>query len=622
MAGQRRYPIGAEVQMSGTHFRVWAPDRRHVEVLVENGPRHELQAEQAGYFSGLVPGARAGSLYRFRLDQVDLVPDPASRFQPSGPHGPSQIIDSSQFEWTDATWAGRQLAGLIIYELHVGTFTTEGTWVAAIRELAELAEIGISCIELMPVADFAGEFGWGYDGVDLFAPTRLYGTPDDFRRFVDAAHSKQIAVLLDVVYNHFGPDGNYLGKFAADYFTNRHETDWGAAINFDGEQSGPVREFFLTNVAYWIQEFHLDGLRLDATQNIYDDSPPGRHILTQIGQQVRVAAPDRKILIIAENEPQLPQLCRSVAAGGYGLDAVWNDDYHHAAMVALTGHREAYYTDYHGSPQEFISIAKYGYLYQGQRYAWHGRPRGQPGFDLPLAAHVNYIQNHDQVANSGRGLRVQYLTSPGRYRALTALTLLMPGTPLLFQGQEFAASSPFFYFADHGAELASLVAAGRTQFLSQFSSLADEHMQILMGQPHDPQAFHRCKLDFSERASHAAEYHLTRDLLKLRQSDPAFQVTTSRAVDGAVLGPDAFALRYFCESRGDRLLLVNLGHDLDLSIVPEPLLSPPQGMQWHILLSTDYPPYGGNGVRPLEGSAGGWNIPAELAVVLSGKAVV
>lgn len=618
MAGQRRYPIGAEVQTDGIHFRVWAPGRRHVEVVFEDSSQ-QLKPEHDGYFSGLSREARTGSLYRFRLDHADLAPDPASRFQPDGPHGPSQVIDPLEFDWTDESWKGRQLAGLIIYELHIGTFTRDGTWGAAIRELAELAEIGINCIEVMPVADFAGKFGWGYDGVDLFAPTRLYGTPDDFRRFVDAAHAQGIAVLLDVVYNHFGPDGNYLGKFAADYFTDRHETDWGAAINFDDEQCGPVREFFLTNAAYWIQEFHLDGLRLDATQNIYDDSPPDRHILTQIGKQARSAAPDRTILIIAESEPQLPQLCRPVAAGGYGLDAVWNDDYHHAAMVALTGHREAYYTDYHGSPQEFISTAKYGYLYQGQWHAWQNKRRGQPGFDLPLSAYVNFIQNHDQVANSGRGLRAQHLTSPGRYRTLTALTLLMPGTPLLFQGQEFAASSPFQFFADHGPQLAALVEAGRAQFLSQFPRLVDPQMRTLLGQPHDPQTFHRCKLDFSERVSNASSYQLTRDLLRLRRNDPAFQLTSPRAVDGAVLGPQAFVLRYFYEKGGDRLLVVNLGHDLDLSIVPEPLLAPPRAMQWHILLSTEAPQFGGNGVCPLAGDTRDWKIPAEAAVLLTGK---
>ena len=391
------------------------------------------------------------------------------RISPTGRMAHHRLSIQQACRWTDSGWKGRAITRFgDLRKCISATFTTEGTWSAAERELSELAGLGINCIEVMPVADFAGKFGWGYDGVSLFAPTRLYGMPDDFRRFVNAAHAKGIAIVLDVVYNHLGPDGNYLGKFAQAYFTDRYQTDWGAAINFDGDQSGPVREFFLTNAAYWIREFHLDGLRLDATQNIYDKSPPERHILSQIGKRRRAAAPDRTILLIAENEPQFPQLCRSIADGGNGLDAVWNDDYHHSVTVALTGHNEAYYTDYLGNPQEIISAAKYGYLYQGQWYSWQDARRGRPGLDLPRSTYIDFLQNHDQIANSGRGLRAHQLASPARYRALTALTLLMPGTPMLFQGQEFAASSPFLFFADHVPELAALVREGRSTFLHQF----------------------------------------------------------------------------------------------------------------------------------------------------------
>lgn len=619
MVRERTYPVGAEVYPEGTHFRVWAPRRSRVDVVLEDGTRRTLIPEKGGYFSGLLANVRAGATYRFSLDLSEAYPDPASRFQPAGPHGPSQVIDPDRFEWTDAGWNGRPLTGTVVYEMHVGTFTPEGTWQAATEQLQELAAIGVNCLEVMPVADFAGEFGWGYDGVNLFAPTRLYGSPDDFRRFVDTAHALQIAVVLDVVYNHFGPDGNYLAQFAPEYFTDRYQTDWGAAINFDGPASAAVREFFLTNAAYWIAEFHLDGLRLDATQNIYDEAPPERHIVTQIGEGARAAAKGRTILLIAENEPQLPQLCRPAADAGHGLDAVWNDDFHHTAMVALTGHREAYYTDYAGSPQEFISAAKYGYLYQGQWYSWQKQGRGQPGLDLPAAAYINYLQNHDQVANSGRGLRAQQLTSPGLYRALTALTVLLPGTPMLFQGQEFAASAPFLYFADHTPELAQLVAAGRVEFLAQFPSLQDPRSQALFAPPHARSTFERCKLDFSERQTHAADYQLLKDLLRLRQSAPGFQSTEPRAVDGAVLSSHAFVLRYFFPDGKDRLLLVNLGHDLDLSIVPEPLLAPPAGQQWGIVLSTADPQYGGPGISDLEPSGGGWHLPAEVTVLLSGK---
>ncbi|WP_010584598.1 malto-oligosyltrehalose trehalohydrolase [Schlesneria paludicola] len=613
----RRYPIGAEPQSNGVHFRVWAPNCQQCAVVIE-GVDHDLTPEPNGYFAGLVHPAEAGTIYQFRLDQKQLVPDPASRFQPEGPHGPSQVIDGGRYRWSDAGWKGRTLHGLVLYEMHIGTFTAEGTWAAAAAELAELASLGINCVEIMPIADFAGTFGWGYDGVNLFAPTRLYGVPDDARRFVDTAHAHGISVILDVVYNHLGPDGNYLALFASDYFTDRYATDWGAALNFDGPNADAVRDFFRLNAAYWIDEFHLDGLRLDATQNIYDSAPIHGHIITQIAQAARAAAPERTILLIAENEPQDPALCRDVSAGGYGLDAVWNDDFHHSAMVSITGHREAYYQDYLGQPQEFITAAKYGYLYQGQWYGWQEQRRGQPGLDLPAPAFINFIQNHDQIANSCRGKRVHQQCSPARFRAMTALALLLPGTPMLFQGQEFAASSPFFYFADHHAELAAMIEEGRIKFLSQFPSLADREIMAQIASPHDATTFRRCKLDFSERVSHCAEYQLTKDLLKLRQTPPGFQPLNARHVDGAVLGDRAFAIRYFFENGQDRLLVVNLGLDLKLTTVPEPLLAPPIQRQWSVMLSTDDSSYGGNGVRPPEEASGGWFLTGESAVVLEG----
>ena len=277
----------------------------------------------------------------------------------------------------------------------------------------------------------------------MFAPTRLYGKPDDFRRFVDDAHREGLAVILDVVYNHVGPDGAFFTAYAKAYFSTRYENEWGDPINFDGEGGKPVREFFVSNAVHWIDEYHLDGLRFDATQTIFDSSP--EHILSEMARRTRAAASPRSIILVAENEAQTCRLVRPVEEGGYGLDAVWNDDYHHSALVALTGHREAYYTDYLGQPQEFVSAAKHGYLYQGQRYAWQQKNRGTPAWGLAPASFVSYLENHDQVANSLRGMRLHQLTSPGRYRALTTLTLLGPGTPMLFQGQEFASSKPFLY---------------------------------------------------------------------------------------------------------------------------------------------------------------------------------
>jgi len=573
-----------------------------------------LESEQQGYFSGLLPEAAAGTLYRYRIDgRSELYPDPASRFQPQGPHGPSQVIDPSRFSWTDQNWGGVGLLGQVIYEIHLGTFTREGTYEAAGRELKELSECGITVVEIMPVADFPGSFGWGYDGVDLFAPTRLYGTPDDFRRFVDRAHALGLGVILDVVYNHFGPDGNYLKPFSEHYFTDRYKNEWGEAINFDDEHAGPVREFFLANARYWIEEFHLDGLRLDATQQIFDRS--SEHILTAISRTVREAANGRKTLLVAENEAQEARVARSPDRGGFGIDALWNDDLHHSALVALTGRQEAYYTDFQGSPQELLSAVKWGYLFQGQRFKWHKNPRGTPALDLAPAQFVTFLENHDQVANSGRGLRARLLTSPGRFKALTALVLLAPGTPMLFQGQEFGSSSPFLFFADHQPELAPLVREGRRRFLAQFLSLATPEAQPVFADPSDPSTVEKCKLDFSERQRNAEVYDLHRDLLRLRRTDPAFQGQRPRGFDGAVLGPHALLLRFFLEEGLDRLLIVNLGRALHLDPAPEPLLAPPEGKAWRIHWSSDHPRYGGCGTPPLD-TDDNWRIPGEAAVVL------
>ncbi len=612
--GERRYPIGAEVLPGGgVNFRVWAPRRRRVDVMLESGGAVELAPETGGYFSGVSREAAPGDRYRFRLDEGDAFPDPASRFQPEGPHGPSQIVDPASFSWTDADWPGASLRGQVMYEMHAGTFTREGTWQAARRELAELARIGITTIELMPVADFPGRFGWGYDGVGWFAPVKLYGEPDDLRQFIDDAHRHRIAVILDVVYNHFGPDGNYVKQFSEAYFTDRYANEWGEAINFDGPDSGPVREFVCANAAYWAAEYHMDGLRLDATQQIFDVSE--ENIMTALARSFRAAAGGRKTVIVAENEPQLTRLVRPPAQGGYGLDGLWNDDFHHTARVAATGHNEAYYTDYHGAPQELISAVKYGCLYQGQRYSWQSKQRGSSAIGLEPSVFVVYLQNHDQVANSGTGERLQKLTSPGRYKALTALLLLAPSTPMLFQGQEFASSHPFFYFADHQDTLGTQVKEGRIQFLSQFPSLAQPEMYAYHINPCDPSTFERCKLDFAERERHAPLYRLHQDLLRLRREDPVFIAQAARSVDGAVLGPEALVLRFFGEGGDDRLLLLNLGRDLPLEPAPEPLLAPPARRVWKQAWSTEDPLYGGSGSALMD-LRSAWKIPGHSAVVM------
>jgi maltooligosyltrehalose trehalohydrolase len=527
------------------------------------------------------------------------------------------VVDAGAFRWTDNGWRGPPPEGQVLYEMHVGTFTAEGTWQAASRELARLAELGITMVELMPVADFPGAFGWGYDGVNWFAPSRLYGRPDDFRWFVDRAHEAGLAVILDVVYNHFGAVGNYLGVFSDHYKSRRHESEWGGAINFDGEGSSAVREYCRTNVRHWIAEYHLDGFRFDATQAIVDDSPV--HVLTELAAEARREAGDRQLFLAAENEPQDVRIVLPAGKGGHGLDAMWNDDFHHAAMVRLTGRAEAYYSDYAGSPEEFIAAARHGFIYQGQVSRWQGRPRGTPTRDLRASAFITYLQNHDQVANSARGDRADKLTSPGQWRAMTVLWLLLPQTPLFFQGQEYGASTRFVYFADCWGDQARVVAEGRLKFLSQFPSLASGDARRTVPNPADWASFELSRLDDAERRDATGVWTLHRDLLKLRLAAPFCDQRRDR-IDGAALGPDALVLRFHGTEGGDRLVVVNFGRDLALAPVPQPLLAPLEGMGWEVLLSTEDPSYGGCG-RPVLEAEGGWNIPGESATVLQPAAL-
>jgi maltooligosyltrehalose trehalohydrolase len=576
-----------------------------------SAPSLEMEREADGHFTAVDPDARAGGRYWFRLDGERLRPDPASRWQPEGPLGPSAYVDPRLFAWTDAGWRGLRPDNQVIYEMHVGTFTPEGTWAAAARQLRELARLGVTAIEMMPVADFAGRFGWGYDGVDLYAPTRLYGTPEDLRAFVDAAHRTGIGVILDVVYNHIGPAGNYLAEFAEEYFTDRYANDWGPALNVEGPAA--ARAFFVSNAAYWIDEFHMDGLRLDATQDIHDASR--EHVIASIVRTARGAAGPRSIVVVAENEPQDTRIVRS-APEGYGADALWNDDAHHTAVVALTGRREAYYRDYLGSPQELISSARFGYLYQGQYYTWQKKRRGSPALDLPGHAFVSYLENHDQVANSGSGRRLHQLASPGRLRALTAWLLLGPATPMLFQGQEFWSSKPFLYFADHEPELAASIRRGRRELLAQFPSVADPAVSDALPPPDDPETFRRCTLDFAERERHAEAYALHTDLLALRRSDPVFAHAGTNRPEGAVIGPGAFVLRYLDADAGDRLIVVNLDVDLDFAPAREPLVAPPRGGGWQPLWTSESPRYGGQGTPPVDPSTAGV-IPGACALVFT-----
>jgi len=620
---KRCYPIGAEViGENRTHFRVWAPKARELDVVVEYGPKsqrtpHLLSPEQGGYYSGALD-VGVDTRYWFRVNRGEkFYPDPASRFQPEGPHGPSCIIDPRQFQWTDSQWPGPAPAGLkgqVIYEMHIGTFTKEGTWRAATQQLAELARIGITVVEMMPIADFPGKFGWGYDGVNLFAPSHLYGTPDDLRAFIDRAHSLGVAVILDVVYNHFGPDGNYLGIFSGDYLLREKENEWGDTINFDGANSGPVREFFITNGRYWIEEFHFDGFRFDATHAIRDRST--EYIIGAVGRAAREAAGSRSVILVAENDLQEAKMARVRSEGGDDLDGLWNDDFHHSAVVALTGRNEAYFSDYLGAPQEFISAAKYGFLYQGQARSWRKALRGTLAFGVAPEVFVCFIENHDQIPNTGPGRRLRFQTSPSRYRAMTGLLLLGPWTPLLFQGQEFGASGPFLFFADAGdSSVRDGTRRGRAELLAPFLALTEEETWKILPAPDDPEVFARCKLDFSEREKNRELYYLHVDLLKLRREDSRFRQQSSGGIDGALLGRLSFVLRYFSEANDDRLLLVNFGESQVLHPVSEPLLAPPSGHKWETLWTSDSPRYGGAGSIALA-TQEQWILPGESAVAL------
>lgn len=611
------HQIGAIFEQGQTSFRVWAPDRQTVSVVIEKLGNHEpkisisekLVKDNKGYFSGSVASAEPGDSYYYRLDEEEqLYPDPASHFQPAGPFGPSEIVDHHSYNWTDENWQGIDDDKHVIYEMHIGTFTQEGTWKAATKELQELKNLGITTIEMMPVADFAGRFGWGYDGVNMFAPTHLYGVADDLKAFIDKAHQVGLAVILDVVYNHLGPDGNFLDKFSPDYFSKKYKTDWGCGLNFDEDNAAPVRDFYIQNATHWIENYHFDGLRLDATQDVKDASDT--YIISEISQIIRKRNPHRKIFFLAENEPQNARFVRQ-DENSYGVDAVWNDDFHHTAIVAMTGRTEAYYTDYKGSPQEFLSSAKYGFLFQGQRYEWQEARRGTPTLDVEHFRFIHFLENHDQVANSGRGYRVNKTCSGGRYRAMSAVLCLFPQTPMLFQGQEFASSKPFFYFANHEGELAEMVAKGRAEFLTQFPSLMTEEMSVILPDPGDIQTFMRSKLDLSEREKNAETYVLYKDLLALRRDDP---VITNARIDGAVLGPEAFVLRYFGD-QDERMLLVNLGRDLNLRPAPEPLLAPPAGKLWSVMWSSETPKYGGTGTAHPD-SKRNWYLPGHSAILL------
>jgi maltooligosyltrehalose trehalohydrolase len=503
------------------------------------------------------------------------------------------VIDPGAFQWSDHGWAGIGLEELVVYELHVGTFTPGGTFGATRAKLARLRDLGVTAVELMPVADFPGRWNWGYDGVALFAPARAYGEPDDLRRLVDAAHGEGLGVLLDVVYNHLGPDGNYLSLFSPSYFSDVHETPWGGAVNLDGPRSEHVRAFFIENARHWIHEYHLDGLRLDACHALIDDSP--RHFLSELQARVRSSAPGREVLVIAEDSRNLVKMVQPVSEKGWGLDAVWADDLHHQLRVGLAGDRDGYYADFSGSFEDLARTIRDGWFFQGQPSGHFGGPRGTDPRPAPPRRFVVCLQNHDQVGNRALGERLHHQVDLAAWRAASALLLLAPETPLLFMGQEWGATNPFLFFTDHHPELGSLVTEGRRKEFADFRAFADPAARARIPDPQAEETFRKSRLDWEERARepHAGLLRLSRDLLRLRRrarigslSREQYQVAALPergvvlVVEGGGEAPERL-LVVACLGSPGPVDLQDMAPGLDLGPAPS----------WRSLLSTEDPAY-------------------------------
>ena len=561
-------PFGAAIAATGTRFRLWAPAARAVDVGIETASAvqwHPMIAQSDGWYGALVDGVAGGARYRFRIDGDAIVADPASRFNPNDVHGASEVVDPNGFEWPDGDWRGRPWDDAVLYELHVGTFTRDGTFAAASQRLDYLVELGVTVIELMPLADFPGRRNWGYDGVLMFAPDSSYGSPDDLKAFVVAAHQRGLMVLVDVVYNHFGPEGNYLHRYAPQFFTDRHHTPWGAAINFDGAQSRVVREFYIHNALYWLIEFNVDGLRFDAVHAIVDDSTPD--ILSEIAARVR-AGPgcDRHIHLVLENDRnEARRLTRDARGKPRAFTAQWNDDLHHALHAIVTGERDGYYVDYAERPNAALGrcLAE-GFAYQGEPSPYRGgRARGEPSDDLSPGAFVSFLQNHDQVGNRAFGERLSALVDAQRLRAAVAIVLLAPSPPLLFMGEEFGAATPFLFFCDFEPQLAHAVSTGRREEFASFVASLDDDASI--PDPSDVATFDRSKLDWRSitRSPHAEWLAYYRRLLALRRAAivPLVAMIDPSRREWRALGDRGIDVRWPLSDASSLALIANMSDD-------------------------------------------------------------
>lgn len=582
------FPQGAELTPSGVRYCVWAPARQVAVQIHSQGELRKrivpLFRDHLGYHHGSDSQGQPGDRYFVRFGSGQALPCPASRWQPDGIDGPSMVIDPGAYHWRDHGWRRPAFRDLVLYEAHVGTFTAQGTFLAMIEKLPHLQALGINALELMPVADFPGERNWGYDGVRLYAPARAYGHPDDLRALVDAAHGLGIAVVLDVVYNHLGPEGNCLAEFAPEYFCTRTRTPWGPAINFSHPE---VRAFFRANLVYWMEEFHIDGFRLDATHAIVDR--PRSHILASFGEAVH----ERGGYLIAEDERNESRLISPRKEGGYGLDAVWADDFLHSVEVALV-EDSSYRDSFEGSPRELADALQHGWIYRGQLYPRRRRRRGTSADHLPPEDFVIALSNHDQTGNRPMGERLHHLAGPDAYRAASALLCLAPATPLLFMGQEWAAGTPFLYFTDHSEELGRSVEEGRKQELQALCAASPAAVLAEAPPAQALESFERSKLDWAEPSleDHRGCLELYRALLGLRRSQGAFRPADRTTTRAAALPFGVLAIR---AEEGDEqwLILCDLRGGHDGTLAGEPLCTPPPGQQWKVALSSNESRFGG-----------------------------
>ena len=552
--------FGALPTANGVRFTLWAPEADAVEVVSESPAgftrAHPLETNEDGLFRATVPWMSSGDRYRYRIRGGMSYPDPASRFQPEGVHGPSEVIDAATFPWTDGDWRGLELKDTVLYEMHVGTFTPEGTFKGAMERLPDLRDLGITAVELMPLADFPGNRNWGYDGVAMFAPARCYGRPDDLRRFVDRAHQLGLAVYVDVVYNHFGPDGAYAIAFSPKFLSKRHQSPWGQGINLDDAGSHLVRRFFIENTLHWLHEYHVDGLRLDATHVLVDDSP--RYFLADLSAAVResLSGTRRKAHLVAEDTRNLASMLLPQEQNGWQLDGVWSDDFHHEVRRHLTGESDGYYVDFSGSMNDVATTITQGWYFTGQYAPHFGHPRGTDPSAIDLVCFVFFIQNHDQVGNRASGDRLHHSLEPAAFRAVSVLLLLAPETPLIFMGQEWAASTPFQYFTDHHEALGKLVTTGRQREFERFASFADPQSRARIPDPQSASTFDSSKLIWEERTRepHASTLRLYKRLLDLRKREPALQ--SRRRDDVAVQALDDATLALRRNHSTDKILVV------------------------------------------------------------------